>query len=150
MSSKTAYNEEELVKMIDFSPTTLVKPLSLPQISQFSIIWHLVSQLVFTNHEGTTPPADSVRSSLSGPNYSKPLSAVSARPGSRLFGCSCDCRISTQLIPYVYLVHDEFRPLFFLPKNRKISNRRLFNLHMFYTQSESSNTLESLYVTIDG
>ena len=28
-------------------------------------------------------------------------------------------------------------------KNRKKSNRRLFNLHLFYTQSESPKTLDS-------
>ena len=27
----------------------------------------------------------------------------------RLFGCSCDCRLSTQEIPYIDLVHNEFR-----------------------------------------
>ena len=39
---------------------------------------------------------------------------------------------------------------FFCTKKIGKSNRRIFNLHLFYTQSESSNTLEKWCVSSDG
>ena len=35
------------------------------------------------------------------------------------------------------------KPPFLVPKQLGKSNRRIFNIHLFYTQLESSNTLEN-------
>ena len=41
-------------------------------------------------------------------------------------------------------------PFFEYQNNWGKANRRLFNIHLFYTQSESSNNLENWYLSSDG
>ena len=53
----------------------------------------------------------------------------------RLFGCSCDCRLSTQRIPYVDLVHNEFRMRTLFLQTKMVVGRKRMVLGCCYSST---------------
>ena len=59
-------------------------------------------------------------------NYFAWFTSLKIRLSPRLFGRSCECRLSTQWIPYVDLVHNEFRMrTLFLQTKMVVSRKRM-------------------------